>query len=92
MKSQFHDTVSKEVTRVIPGCLNISDDILVYGKTQEEHDQSLEKLLRRAKKKKITFNKAKCEFNKESCLCYGMAFSKERVSPDPQKVEATKAA
>ena len=84
--------MSKEVTCDIPGCLNISDDILVYGKTQEEYDQSLEKLLRRAKLKNITFNKAKCEFNKESCLYYGMVFSKQGASPDPQKVEAIKAA
>ena len=32
------DTVSSEITQDIPGCLNISDDILVYGKNQQEHD------------------------------------------------------
>ena len=29
----FQDTVSREITRDISGCLNISDHILVYGKT-----------------------------------------------------------
>ena len=39
----FQDTVNKEITCDIPGCSNIGDDILVFGKGQEEHDQCLEK-------------------------------------------------
>ena len=39
----FQDTVNKEITCDIPGCSNIGDDILVFGKGQEEHDQYLEK-------------------------------------------------
>ena len=52
----FQDTVSKEITYDIPECINISDDILVFGKGQEEHDQCLEKLFKRAREKGITFN------------------------------------
>ena len=88
----FQDTVSREITRDMPGCLNISDDILVYGKNQREHDQNLEKLFKTAREKKITFNKGKCEFNKQSCVYYGMKFSKDGASSDPRKVEAIKAA
>ena len=76
----------------IPGCINISDDILVFGKGQEEHNQCLEKLFKRAREKEITFNKDKCECNKDRCLYYGMVFSKEGASPDPAKVEAIKEA
>ena len=76
----------------IPGCINISDDILVFGKGQDEHDQCLEKLFKRAREKGITFNKDKCECNKDRCLYYGMVFSKEGASPDPAKVEAIKEA
>ena len=57
----FQDTVTKEITRDLPGCINISDDILVYGDNQEEHDPRLEKLLKRAREKKITFSKEKCD-------------------------------
>ena len=38
------------------------------------------------------FNEAKCEFNKERVVYYGLMFSKERVSPDPCKVQAIKEA
>ena len=88
----FQDTVSREITQDIPGCLNISDDILGYGKNQQEHDLNLEKLFKKAREKKITFNKGKCEFNKKSCVYYGTKFSKDGASPDPRKVEAIKAA
>ena len=88
----FQDTVRREITQDIPGCLNISDDILVYGKNQQEHDLNLERLFKKAREKKITFNKGKCEFNKQSCVYYGMKFSNDGASPDPRKVEAIKAA
>ena len=88
----FQETVSKEITRDIVGCINISDDILTFGRNQKEHDQNLEKLFKRAREKEITFNKDKCEFNKDKCLYYRMVFSKEGASPDPMKVEAIKQA
>ena len=56
---------------------NISDDILVFGRNQKEHDQNLEKLFKRAREKEITFNKDKCEFNKDKCLYYGWCFRKK---------------
>ena len=86
----FQETVSKEITRDIVGCINISDDILVFGRNQKEHDLNLEKLFKTAREKEITFNKDKCKFNKDKCLYYGMVFSKEGASPDPMKVEAIK--
>ena len=64
----------------------------MYGKNQQEHDLNLEKLFKKAREKKITFNKGKCEFNNKSCVYYGMKFSKDGASPDPRKVEAIKAA
>ena len=48
----------------------------------------LEQLLfKRAGEKEITFNKDKCECNKDRCLYYRMVFSKEGASTDPAKVE-----
>ena len=55
----FQETVSKEITRDIVGCINISDDILVFGRNQKEHDLNLEKLFKRAREKEIIFNKDK---------------------------------
>ena len=68
----FQDTMSAEITQDIPGYLNISNDILVYEKNQQEHDLNSEKLFKKAREKKITFNKGNCEFNKQSCVYYGI--------------------
>ena len=83
---------ANEITRDTVGCINISDDILVFGRNQKEQDQNLEKSFKRAKEKEMTFNKDKCEFKKDKCLYYGMVFSKEGASPDPMKGEAIKQA
>ena len=34
--------VINELIRDIPGALNISDDVIVFGKTQAEHDAALQ--------------------------------------------------
>ena len=63
------------------GCINIIDDILVLGKNQKEHDQNLEKLFKRARKKEITFNKDKCEFNKDISACIMEWCSRKKGPP-----------
>ena len=69
-------------------CLNTSDDILVYGQNQADHDRALRKVLQRLKDKNLTLNKGKCEFNRDSIEFYGFTFGKGGVSPDVKKVEA----
>lgn len=32
----------RQVLQGLDGCINISDDIIVFGKSQEEHDQNLQ--------------------------------------------------
>ena len=41
----------------------IADDILVFGKNTEEHNEMLQKLLLRCSEKNIKLNKEKCVFN-----------------------------
>ena len=52
----FQNRVREELTQNIPGVINISDDILVTGKNQQEHDQRLETLLQTAREKTVTYN------------------------------------
>lgn len=86
--SEVFQNVIRETLEGIPGTLNISDDILVYGTTQEDHDKSLSATLQRLKERNLTLNKAKCEFNKSSLEYFGYKFSAQGISPDPLKVEA----
>ena len=74
------------------GVFNISDDIIVHGRDTKEHDANLKALLKKSRERNVTFNKAKCEFNRERVVYHGLMFSKEGVSPDPCKVQAIKSA
>ena len=70
------------------GTLNISDDVIVYGKTQADHDEALKKVFQKFSDVNLTLNMSKCEFNKSSLSFFGLVFSKDGVSPDPDKVKA----
>eukprot|EP00057_Strongylocentrotus_purpuratus_P001926 XP_003723494.1 PREDICTED: uncharacterized protein K02A2.6-like [Strongylocentrotus purpuratus] len=72
----------------LDGVLNISDDILVYGRTPEELNDRLEQCLKRLQDHHLTLNKNKCEFRKERMEFFGHVLSAEGVSPDPKKVQA----
>ena len=72
----------------LEGVLNISDDLLVYGTSQEEHDLRLRAVLERLREKKLTLNREKCRFNKTRVEFYGHIFSDQGISPDPKKVSA----
>ena len=50
----------------IPGCRNISDDIIVFGKTQNEHDKTLEMILQVAEQHYLKFNFAKFDSSKNT--------------------------
>lgn len=50
----------------------------------------MEKLFKRIREKKIIFSKEKCEFNKDSCVYYGMVFFKDGVFLDLKKVKVIK--
>ena len=72
----------------MPGTLNISDDIIVYGTSQEEHDLSLDCVLERLRMNNLTLNRCKCEFNKSSLVYFDYTFSGSGVLADPKKVAA----
>ena len=72
----------------IPGAKNISDDIVVYGKDQGDHDRALDQTLQRLHQSGLTINPQKCEFNKPSIEFFGNIFSKDGIAPAPSKVQA----
>ena len=90
--SEMFQKVVNEQIRDIPGSLNISDDVIVFGKTQVEHDAALRAVFNRFSEINLTLNKTKCEFNKSSLTFFGFVFSSQGIAPDPWKVEAIKAA
>ena len=72
----------------IPGCRNLCDDIIVYGKTQQEHDTALRNVFQRLRDKGLTLNRSKCVFN--NLAFYGYTFSADGMKADEKKLHAIK--
>ena len=64
------------------------DDVLIYGRTQEEHDQRLEATLQRLSNANVTLNPDKCVFNVSSVKFLGLIVGADGIKPDPDKVQA----
>ncbi|XP_028416572.1 uncharacterized protein LOC114540649 [Dendronephthya gigantea] len=60
------------------------DDVLIYGTTQEEHDQRLEKVLQRLGDANVTLNPEKCVFNVPSVKFLGQIVGSDGIKPDPE--------
>ena len=72
------------------GTLALIDDIIIHGKTKEEHDLNLRKLMETARIAGLTLNSNKCAINQEQVRFFGAIFDKNGIHPDPQKVEEIK--
>ena len=77
-----------EILSGLPGVACQIDDILVFGKTQQEHDQILEAVLRRIEKAGATLSTEKCEFNKTTISFLGHVVDPDGVRADPRMTEA----
>ena len=64
------------------------DDILVHGKTHEEHDSRLQEVLRRIQHFGLTLNKEKCCFSLPEVKFLGQVIDSEGIRLDPDKVSA----
>ena len=81
----------KRISQVLEGtdgALCLMDDILVFGKTTEEHDKHLEATLHKLQEANLTLNEEKCEFSKPSVEYLGSIIDSEGVHVNPKKVEA----
>ena len=77
-----------ELLADIPGVLCHVDDIVIFGDTQEEHDERLHAVLQRIQREGLTLNPAKCEFSKPRIHFLGHVIDANGVQPDPAKTDA----
>jgi hypothetical protein len=64
------------------------DDILIYSKSVDEHEQHLRVVLERLRAHKLYAKFSKCEFWLEKVAFLGHVLTAEGVAVDPEKVEA----
>ena len=58
----FQNAIQRAI-QGLDGVKNIADDIIVWGNTQQQHDQRVEQLFARLQEKNLTVNPDKCLFN-----------------------------
>ena len=63
------------------------DDILIYSRSKDEHEQ-LRLVLQRLKEKQLYVKFKKCIFWLDKMVFLGHMVSKDRITVDPTKVEA----
>ena len=64
------------------------DDIMIWGKTKEEHDERVQEVMKRAKENGVKFNKEKCLFGVEEIKFLGHTFSAQGMKPDESRIKA----
>ena len=64
------------------------DDILIYSKTKEEHEEHLRISLQILRENKLYAKLSKCEFWLEEVSFLGHVVTKDGIAVDPSKVEA----
>ena len=72
------------------GVIRITDDIIIHGKDDAEHDRRLHKFMKVTREHGLVLNKKKYEVKSNSVKFFGCDFDKHRAHPDPSKVSAIK--
>ncbi|UYV80674.1 K02A2.6-like, partial [Cordylochernes scorpioides] len=76
------------ILRGVNGVICHMDDILIFAKRKEEHDETLREVLRRLKNSGITLNKEKCQFGASNVTFLGHYIDEHGIKADEKKVKA----
>ena len=71
-------------------CVIYLDDILIFGKTIEEHNHRLEMVLSRIKQAGLKLAPTKCKFMETEIKYLGHIINEEGVKTDPDKISSIK--
>ena len=71
-------------------CLVYLDDVIVFGRSFEEHQERLKTVLSRLKSAGLALKLSKCHWAKSEVKYLGHIINSRGVSPDPAKIEAVK--
>ena len=67
------------------GVLCLMDDVVVFGKDKNKHNDRLTAVLKRIETAGVTLNSSKCEFGKEQLKFLGHPVDQQGIQADPDK-------
>ena len=85
------DVFQKKVDQTfegLPGVVAIADDIVVFGKTEAEHDKHLDNVMKRTHEVGLCLNPDKCVVKSHRIKFFGNYLSSKGLEPDPDKIAA----
>lgn len=77
-----------EALHGLSGVVCIADDVIIHGKSMEEHDANLEQFFKRCNEMNIKLNKDKLMLRTDHVIFMGHCISKDGLVTDPDKVKA----
>jgi len=85
---EFYQRRMSTLLAGIPGTTVYLDDVLVVGRSVQEHDERLSLVLERLYQGGIRLNKAKCRIRAPEVKFLGHLISARGIAPDPAKIAA----
>ena len=85
---EYFQKCMSQILEGLEGILCQIDDVLVYGKDQDEHDRRVTVVLKRIQAAGVTLNPDKCEFGKTSLKFLGHVVDQAGIHADPDKTSA----
>ena len=82
------DVFQEKMDAILAGCkgtMSITDDIVVFGTSVEDHDRNLHGLILRARECGLVFNSGKSVIRSKEVNFFGMIYTTEGIRPDPKK-------
>lgn len=85
---EIFQKILEGILRECVGCINYIDDIIVFGKTQMEHDQNLDMVKKTLLLNNVQLNEDKCLYGLQSIEFLGYELSNLGVKPSKEKIES----
>ncbi|OAF66800.1 hypothetical protein A3Q56_05357 [Intoshia linei] len=80
--------IMDKILRDIDGVSCMLDDILIYGKSTKEYDNSLKLVLVRLKSHNVILNSKKCSLRQKEFVVLGMVLNKDGYHAEDEKIKA----
>ena len=68
----------------LPGVTGIADDMIIFGKSELEHDRNLLQFLETTRKNRLVLNKSKLQFKKQEVHFFRHRWNSHGITPDPE--------
>lgn len=85
---EMFQRILRTILQDCEGAENFLDDIIIHGKTREQHDDRLSKVCKTLEEKGLTLNQNKCKFAKNEIEFLGFKITGSGYKPLESKVEA----